>query len=108
MASPITRPGVDIRQGLDQQLAPRFHLVLLDDSDHTYQYVIEMLGSIFGYTVEKSFAIACVVDSQGRAIIETADHETVSRHQQQVHSYGADPHIAHCAGSMSAIIEPAH
>ena len=34
-------------------LAPLYHLVLLDDDDHTYGYVIEMLGKIFGYGRDK-------------------------------------------------------
>ncbi len=88
-------------------LARLYHLVLLDDGDHTYQYVVEMLGHVLGYGVEKAFALACMVDSTGQAIVETAGHDQVTRHQQLVHSYGADPRIKHCKGSMSAVIEPA-
>ncbi len=89
------------------QLARLFHLVLLDDSDHTYAYVVEMLAHVLGYGIEKAFALACMVDSTGRAIVETAGHEQVSRHQQLIHTYGADPRIKQCKGSMSAVIEPA-
>ncbi|MFN8557801.1 MAG: ATP-dependent Clp protease adaptor ClpS [Dehalococcoidia bacterium] len=104
---PDIRPGPTRRLDEAPTRAPRFHLVLLDDDDHTYQYVIDLLGHVFGYGREKGFAIACVVDSQGRAIVETADEDTVSRHQAQIHAYGADPRIERCAGSMSAVIEPA-
>lgn len=107
MTAQEVRPGTVQRVERDQRLAPRFHLVLLDDNDHTYEYVIELLGAIFGYSREKAFAIACVVDSQGRAIVETADQDTVIRHQQQIHAYGPDPRIPHCRGSMYAVIEPA-
>ncbi len=106
MSTPQVTPGHAQRTERDQQLAPRYHLVLLDDDDHSYEYVIELLGRIFGYSKEKGFAIACVVDSQGRAVVETADHDTVSRHQAQIHQYGADPRIPRCRGSMSAVIEP--
>ena len=44
---------------------PRYHLVLLDDDHHTYAYVIEMLGRIFGHGKEKAFALARIVDTQG-------------------------------------------
>jgi ATP-dependent Clp protease adaptor protein ClpS len=103
MVTPTTRQQTESKTGLE----PRYHLILLDDNDHTYQYVIDLLGRVMGYGKEKSFAIACVVDSQGQAIIETAGHDQVSRHQQLIHAFGADPRIPHCAGSMSAIIEPA-
>lgn len=107
MTTPEVRPGRVRRVEGAPVHAPLYHLVLLDDDDHTYAYVVEMLGDIFGYSREKAFAIACVVDAQGRAVVETADEETVRHHQAQIHAYGADPRITHCAGSMSAIIEPA-
>lgn len=107
MVTPEIRPGTVRRTEQQPVLGPRYHLVLLDDDDHTYQYVVELLAHIFGYSREKGFAIACVVDSEGRAVVETADQETVLRHQQQIHAYGADPFIPRCRGSMSAVIEPA-
>jgi ATP-dependent Clp protease adaptor protein ClpS len=107
MVTPSTRPATRPDTGSTTDLEPRYHLILLDDNDHTYEYVIELLGRVLGYGKEKSFALACVVDSQGQAIIETASHAQVTQHQQQIHSFGADPRIPHCAGSMSAIVEPA-
>ena len=88
-------------------LEPRYHLVLLDDNDHSYAYVIEMLGRIFGYEQEKSYALACIVDTEGRVTVETASHDQVTRHQSSIHGYGADPRIPHCKGSMSAVVEEA-
>lgn len=107
MVTPTVTPTVTPRSGGSPALAPRYHLILLDDNDHSYQYVVELLGHVLGYGVEKAFALACVVDNEGRAIIETASHDQVSRHQRQIHAYGADPRIPRSAGSMSAIIEPA-
>lgn len=107
MVTPATRPATGQHVESATRLEPRYHLILLDDNDHTYEYVIELLGRVMGYGKEKSFALACVVDSQGQAIIETASHAQVTRHQEQIHSFGADPRISHCAGSMSAVVEPA-
>jgi ATP-dependent Clp protease adaptor protein ClpS len=103
----VTRPDVGRRVERTPALDPTYHLVLLDDNDHTYEYVIEMLGTVFGYGPEKSFALARVVDTQGRAIVETGSHDQVTRHQRQIHAYGADPRIPRCKGSMTAIVEPA-
>ena len=107
MTTPRTLPSVDQQSERATHLAPRYHLVLLDDADHTYAYVVDLLGHVFGYGREKAFAIACVVDSEGRAIVETADETTVLHHQAQIHAFGADPRIPRCQGSMSAIVEPA-
>lgn len=105
--TPTTRPATTPGAADTPALEPRFHLVLLDDNDHSYDYVIELLGHVLGYGPEKSFVLARVVDTQGRAIIETASHEQVLRHQRQIHAYGADPRIPRCSGPMSAIVEPA-
>ena len=84
-----------------------WHLVLLDVDMHSYGYVVEMLGDIFGYGTEKAFALARLVDSEKRVILETGDREQCEGHQQRVHAYGADPRIPQCQGSMTAILEQA-
>ncbi|MGE0228445.1 MAG: ATP-dependent Clp protease adaptor ClpS [Dehalococcoidia bacterium] len=106
MAEQTTTPEPPQQEAPSPTLERQYHLVLLNDDDHTYQYVIEMLGAVLGYQPEKAFAIACVVDSEGRATVETATHEEVARHQRQIHSYGPDPRVRRCRGSMSAIVEP--
>ncbi len=84
-----------------------FHLILIDDNQHSYHYVIEMLGYIFGYGEEKAWTLARIVDTQGQVIIETASRSICEEHQLQVHNYGADHRITSSKGSMSAIIESA-
>ena len=86
---------------------PPFHVVLLDDDDHTYPYVIEMLGDIFGYSIDKSLGMAEEVDEQGRVIVLTTHREHAELKRDQILRYGADPRDANCRGSMRAVIEPA-
>jgi len=102
-AAPVALPEQETEEALERP----YHLVLLDDDDHTYAYVIEMLGAIFGYGREKAFALARMVDGEGRVILETASLERVTKHQGQVHSYGPDHRLPRSKGSMSAIIEEA-
>jgi len=82
-----------------------FHLILLDDNEHSYHYVIEMLGFIFGYSEEKSWTLARIVDTQGQVIIETASRSICEEHQLRVHNHGSDHRITSSKGPMSAIIE---
>jgi ATP-dependent Clp protease adaptor protein ClpS len=103
----LPTPTTHVEDTADPTKEPPYHLILLDDNEHTYQYVIAMLGSVFGYAPEKGFAIACVVDSQGQAILMTGGLEEVRLKQDQVHAYGADPLMPECKGSMTAVIEPA-
>lgn len=89
------------------KLQPPYHVVLLDDQDHTYEYVIEMLGKVFGHGREKAFQMAQEVDATGRCNVYTGSLEQAEFKRDQVHAYGADWRIPRCAGSMSAIVEPA-
>lgn len=100
-------PGTRVIEETDEELEPLYHLVLLDDDAHTYQYVVLMLNDLFGYSPQKGYAIACVVDSEGRAIVMTDRKSKAELKQEQIHSYGADPLMETSLGSMSAVLEPA-
>ena len=84
---------------------PRYNVVLWDDSDHSYQYVIGMMASLFGQPKEAGFAIAREVDTKGKAIVLTTTLEHAELKRDQVHAFGPDAMIASCKGSMSCTIE---
>ncbi|HVT90840.1 MAG TPA: ATP-dependent Clp protease adaptor ClpS [Tepidisphaeraceae bacterium] len=86
---------------------PPFNVVLLDDDAHTYDYVVEMLRSIFGHAEEKAFQMAKEVDTSGRVIVFTTHKEFAELKRDQIHSWGSDWRLAISKGSMSATIEPA-
>ena len=86
---------------------PPYNVVLLDDDDHTYEYVIEMLKVIFGYPPEKGYLLAKEVDTTGRVIVLTTSFEHAELKRDQIHAYGKDRLLERSAGSMTAIIEPA-
>jgi ATP-dependent Clp protease adaptor protein ClpS len=86
---------------------PPYNVVLLNDDDHSYEYVIAMLQSLFGYPIEKGYLMAKEVDSTGRVIVLTTTKEHAELKRDQIHAFGPDPLIERCKGSMSAVIEPA-
>lgn len=86
---------------------PRYHVLLHDDDDHSYEYVINMIMRLFGHPPERAFDMAQTVDAQGTVILDTTLRERAELKRDQIHAYGADPRIAHCLGSMSASIEQA-
>jgi ATP-dependent Clp protease adaptor protein ClpS len=87
---------------------PPYHVVLLDDDEHTYDYVVTMLQLLFGHPREKAFLMACEVDATGRVIVLTTSKEHAELKRDQIHAYGPDPFSSReSKGSMSAIIEPA-
>ncbi|MGF1633275.1 MAG: ATP-dependent Clp protease adaptor ClpS [Phycisphaerae bacterium] len=102
--TPAVRPDVSKQE--KRKNLPRFNVILLDDNDHTYQYVIEMLASIFGFNQQMGYQKAREVDKAGRTIVFTGHRELAELKQGQIHAFGNDKRIARCAGSMRAVIEP--
>lgn len=84
-----------------------WNVVLLDDDEHSYDYVIEMVQRLFGLPLERAFQVAKAVDSDGRAVCMTVHRELGELKVEQVHTFGADALIASCKGAMSATLEPA-
>ena len=104
-----TRPSrrTEVRKKPKTDPPRAWNVVLLDDGDHTYEYVIRMMMELFAHGPEKAFTIAQAVDAEGRAVCLTTHKERAEFKRDQVLSYGKDALIAGCAGSMSAVIEPA-
>jgi ATP-dependent Clp protease adaptor protein ClpS len=110
MTEPLTLPALPKPKREEKtKRQPPYNVVLLNDDDHTYQYVIVMLQELFGYPPEKGFQMAEEVDRTGRVIVLTTTKEHAELKQDQIHAYGPDPWSSKdCKGSMTAIIEPAY
>ena len=69
---------------------PRYAVVVLDDDLHTYEYVVESLTKVFGYSFERGFQLAFEVDTQGRAIVWTGALEIAELKRDQLRGMGPD------------------
>lgn len=86
---------------------PLYRVVLLDDDDHTYDYVIEMLQQIFIFTMVEGYRHAEELERTGRTVLLVCELPEAEFARAQIHAYGADWRLPQSAGSMSALIEPA-
>ena len=84
---------------------PQYNVILWNDDDHSYDYVVGMMQKLFGFPREQGFKIAKEVDKQGKAICLTTTLEHAELKRDQIHAFGPDKGIARCKGSMSATIE---
>ena len=105
MTSTTTRPKEKGKQ--KTQRLPPYNVVLLDDDDHSFEYVIRMLKTLFGHPPEKGYKMAVEVDATGRVVVATTNLEQAELKRDQIQAFGPDPFIPRCKGSMSATIEPA-
>lgn len=104
---PAPAPVGDVVQDDDAHLDKPWHVVLLDDDHHTYEYVIEMLGVIFGHAIDRAFRMAVEVDNVGRVIVWTGHRELAEMKRERIHDYGPDWRMDTSRGSMSASLERA-
>ncbi len=105
MPAVIAEPETD--QRADSERAGLYRVILLDDDDHSYNYVIEMLQRIFYLSVRQALQHAVEVDLTGRTVLITCGRREAEFSRDQIQAYGPDPRIPRCRGSMSALIEPA-
>lgn len=105
MTDTVTRPLEETERKTEG--LPPYNVVLLDDDDHSYEYVIFMLKTIFGHPPEKGYDLAREVDATGRVIVATTHLEEAELKRDQIQAFGPDPLIPRCKGSMAATVEPA-
>ena len=103
--APTIQP-IDEDQG-EEQHEKLFFVVLLDDDEHTYDYVIEMLLKLFVLPIALAFQHAEEVDTTGRTIVITCARPQAEFARDQIHGFGADPRMPKSKGSMSAVLVPA-
>ena len=102
-------PDIDVIEIQEEktETTPQYNVVLIDDNDHTYDYVIEMLNAVFGHSKKTAFEMACEVDFAGRVIVFTASKEEAEQKKNQVLSYGPDWRLERSKSSMAAVVEVA-
>jgi ATP-dependent Clp protease adaptor protein ClpS len=105
MARPSVSPESEVLER--DQSVPLYRVVLLDDNDHTYDYVIEMLQRIFIFTLEQAYRHAEEVDRYGRTVLITCELGEAEFARDQILTYGPDWRLPRSKGSMSAVVEPA-
>jgi ATP-dependent Clp protease adaptor protein ClpS len=105
MTSTTTRPREKSRR--ETQGLPPYDVVLLDDDDHSFEYVIRMLKELFGHPEAVGRRMAVEVDTAGRVVVVTTNLERAELERDRIQAYGPDPLIPRCKGSMSATVEPA-
>ncbi len=104
MSQTISAPGTE--SSVEDIHARLYQVVLLDDDDHTYDYVIEMLQKIFIFSAEQALRHAQEVDAMGRTSLITCELPQAEYARDQIHAYGADWRMERSKGSMSAVVEP--
>src|SRR5947199_9277651 len=103
MSEPTTLPVPHTRPQEEEQTRrqPPYNVILLNDDDHTYEYVIRMLKELFGYPETKGFKMAEQVDKTGRVIVLTTSLEHAELMRDQIHADSRVKLIEGCQGVLT-------
>ena len=86
---------------------PPYNVIVLNDEEHTFEYVIEMLTKIFGHSLAIAETLTWRIHNTGRAIVLTTHRELAELKCDQVLGYGPDPRMSVSKGPLGCYIEPA-
>ena len=106
MARSRTVSEPEIEKANQEQHTPLFNVVLLDDDDHTYEYVVEMLAKLFAYPETTAWNMATKWTPTAGTVVVTCELEIAEFGRDQIHAFGADWRMPWSKGPMSALVEP--
>lgn len=69
---------------------PPYAVILHNDDDHMFQYVIDVLMKLFAYPLEKAFVLTNQVHTQGKSIVWSGTLELAELKRDQVRGFGPD------------------
>lgn len=72
------------------KVQPPYAVIVENDDLHTFEYVIEALGKVCGYSRQKAFLLAVEIDARGRAIVWSGAREVAELKCEQLRGLGPD------------------
>jgi len=97
----------EVGQESSTKLEGLYHVIILNDDDHTIEYVVEMLQAVVGLSAGDALARTLEADGTGSSIVRTCALEEAEMKRDSIHAYGPDWRLPHSRGSVAALVEPA-
>ncbi len=97
----------EIAVGTRTEREKLYHLIILNDEDHTIDYVVEMLQAVVGLSVPAAMSCTMEADQTGSSIVYTCALEEAEQKRDLIHAYGPDWRLPRSQGSVTALVEPA-
>jgi ATP-dependent Clp protease adaptor protein ClpS len=107
IVSTITEPKAKARPGTETRRQPPYNVIILNDEEHTFEYVIELLTKLFAHPLDKARVLTWQIHTAGRSVVYTTHKEKAELKRDQVLAYGADPRMSVSKGPLGCYIEPA-
>lgn len=73
---------------------PPYAVIVHNDDDHTYEYVVELFGKVFRYDRNKCHTLAMEIHYKGKSLVWSGSLEVAELKQEQLQSGGKDHYSA--------------
>lgn len=83
-----TKKKADSRSKPKKQ--PPYAVIVHNDEDHTWGYVIEVLQRVCGHNEEQAYLLTSMVHHQGKAPVWTGPLEVAELKRDQIRGFGPD------------------
>jgi ATP-dependent Clp protease adaptor protein ClpS len=103
----LTRPKAATDQETRTRRQPPYNVIILNDEEHTFEYVIDLLTKLFAHPLATAETLTWRIHNTGRAIVYTTHKEKAELKREQVLACGADPRMSVSKGPLGCYIEPA-
>ncbi len=102
-----TAPRSKTETTTETRRQPPYHVIIVNDEEHTFDYVIELLVKLFSHPLATAKELTWRIHSAGRAVVYTTHKEKAELKREQVLAYGPDPRMSISKGPLGCYIEPA-
>jgi ATP-dependent Clp protease adaptor protein ClpS len=93
MSPPSSTPDVGIttkpreREETQTRRQPPYNVILENDDEHSFDFVMEVLRKVLGCTVERAYQLTNEAHTRGRSVIWTGSKEVAELKLEQVQSF---------------------
>ena len=103
MVTTKTRPA----SSATTRTIPLYHLILENDDDHSFEFVVEVLRQALGYNEQKAVNLTNEAHTKGRAVVWTGTKEVAELKLEQMQTYHEIRADGKKLGPLGVTIEPA-
>ncbi len=86
---------------------PPYNVILLNDDNHSMEFVIEVLCKALGYNVERSYQLMMQAHTGGRTVVWTGPKEVAELKADQIRTFHEKRDDGRNFGPLGCEIEPA-
>jgi ATP-dependent Clp protease adaptor protein ClpS len=87
---PEVKERKSTRENTRPKKQPPYAVIVENDDDHTFDYVIEVLQKVFGYDLQKALLLTSQVHDAGQALVWSGALELAELKRDQIRGFGPD------------------